>query len=151
MRVLLAQVKWDRFKAIIARVSDKLEEEYPEGLDRKQLERDRGFAIHAMGENPTLRPYLNGTHQTLEIWWVNQDSEGWILSQAELDAHNGMTDTFDLDPSDAPPPARVRPVPRLRRDMLALRRLTRAHSPLGGAGGALGGQPSSVVSSMPLE
>ena len=67
VRVLLTQVKWDRFKAIIARVSDKLEEEYPEGLDRKQLEHDRGFAIHAMGAYPTLRPYLKGTHQILEI------------------------------------------------------------------------------------
>ena len=46
-----------------------------------------------------------------------------------MDAHNGMTDTVDLDPSDAPPPARVCPIPRLRRDMSALRWLTRAHRP----------------------
>ena len=106
-----------------------MEEEHPEGLDRKQLERDRGFAIHAMGAYPTLRPYVKGTHQTLETWRGNQDPEGWRLSQAELDAHNGMTDTVDLDPSDAPPPARVCPIPRLRRDMSALRWLTRAHRP----------------------
>lgn len=45
-------------------------------LDRKELEKDRGFLVHLSMVYPTLVPYLKGFHLTLESWRPDRDAQG---------------------------------------------------------------------------
>ena len=54
-------------------------EESPEALDRKQLERTRGFLNYVCQTYKPFLPYLNGLHMTIDGFRGNRDKEGWKL------------------------------------------------------------------------
>eukprot|EP00980_Cylindrotheca_fusiformis_P027270 scaffold19651_cov73-Cylindrotheca_fusiformis.AAC.1 len=58
----VAQAKWDKAKTILDRIYNELPN--PEGLEFKQLERDRGFLIHLAATFKSMTPYLKGIHLT---------------------------------------------------------------------------------------
>ena len=52
-------------------------------LDRKLLEKDRGFLIHIARTFPMMVPYLRRLHNTLESWRLGRDNEGWKFSASD--------------------------------------------------------------------
>ena len=76
--VLTTQEKWDRFKSIIEKWLDRLNEG-DQLLDHKELQSDRGFCVHLCNNYPAMKPYLKGFHLSLETWRGNRDKEGWKL------------------------------------------------------------------------
>ena len=130
--ILISQEKWNKVKSIIAKWMEVLKE--PNALlNRKDLERDRGFLVHISMAYPTFTPYLKGLHLTLEMWRPDRDPEGWKLPKndwARLQVHfveHGMDPIQLPDYSDAPD--LVERAPRLEKDLLALETLTRDVTP----------------------
>ena len=66
--VTCLQEKWDKAKSIITKWLELMLADPEAELDRKQLERDRGFLIHCCCTFTQLVPYLKGIHHTLESW-----------------------------------------------------------------------------------
>ena len=65
-------------------------------LDRKALDKDRGFLIHIARTFPMMVPYLRRIHNTLESWRLGRDSEGWKYSASDWVEYLGeMEDDFD--------------------------------------------------------
>ena len=124
--ILTSQEKWDKGKSII-------EKWIPLAfagvkLNRKELEKDRGFLVHLSMVNPSLVPYLKGFHLTLESWRPDRDSQGWKLPVNDwlrLKEHlleKGEIDTqTPLDYSSAPESVLI--APRLVDDLKALQAL----------------------------
>ena len=77
--VTCSQEKWDKTKLIISSLLEKLEENPRVLLNRKELERQRGFLIHITRTFSQMVPYLKGIHHTLESWRFGRDKDGWKL------------------------------------------------------------------------
>ena len=96
--VTCSQQKWDKTKGIIHRILDSC----PEGgvswkLDRKTLEKDRGFLIHISRTFPMMVPYLRRIHHTLENWRIGRDDEGWKYTSNEwMQYLDGLEDDFEV-------------------------------------------------------
>lgn len=130
VRLSVSQERWDKTKAWLATIS-KAHEDWEArptevgGLDRKLLERARGFLVYVARAYTPLRPYLKGLHLTIDGWrpdredgWRDRDLKEWWLEQNE-DQSIGALD----------PPVLVKPVTRLKGDLEALRSLTVAEAP----------------------
>ena len=95
--VTCSQEKWDKTKGILARILTTCPEKGKDWkLDRKTLEKDRGFLIHISRTFPMMVPYLRRIHHTLESWRLGRDDEGWkynatdwmqYLDRLEADFH----------------------------------------------------------------
>lgn len=57
-----------------------------DGMDRKELERKRGFLIHIARTYPDLVLYLKGIYHTLDSWRGGRDEDGWKLVEQEIRA-----------------------------------------------------------------
>jgi hypothetical protein len=96
--VTCSQQKWDKTKGIIHRILDSC----PAGgvtwkLDRKTLERDRGFLIHISRTFPMMVPYLRRIHHTLESWRIGRDDEGWKYTSTDwMQYLDGLEEDFDV-------------------------------------------------------
>jgi hypothetical protein len=83
-----------------------------------------------MRADPGMIPYLIGIHMTIDRWRDTRDSTGWRLpnsflrdqSAVETEEENGPTPGVE-------PPEVVWAVPRLKNDVMALRRLMRGDKP----------------------
>ena len=75
---LVSDEKWDKTKRLLHELEVKLQES-PEALDRKQLERTRGFLNYVCQTYKPFLPYLNGLHMTIDGFRGNRDKEGWKL------------------------------------------------------------------------
>jgi hypothetical protein len=67
--------KWLKAKQIVREIL--VEVEKGEELDRKSLERSRGFLVHVQRTYPAITPYLKGLHLTIDSWRGGRDEEGW--------------------------------------------------------------------------
>ena len=131
--ILTSQEKWDRAKAIVTKWSKYLEVEVAM-LNRKELEKDRGFLVHISMVYLALVPYLKGVHLSLETWRPDRDSQGWKLPKndwARLQVH--YVDK-GIDPSELPSdvsdaPDYVKRAPRLKQDLQALSELLKDNQP----------------------
>ena len=142
--VTCSQEKWDKAKNIVSKLLESMLADPDGDLDRKQLERDRGFLIHICRTFTQLVPYMKGIHHTLESWRFGRNDDGWKYGtqemmkwlNEELDLEeeartkvavtkSSWRDVFkayrDRHQGDAP--ARVRPVGRLLSDLQALHRI----------------------------
>ena len=131
--ILTSQEKWDKAKGIIGKWKEFLLDK-ERLLDRKELERDRGFLVHLSMVYPCLTPYLKGLHLTLETWRPDRDIQGWKLPRndwARLQMHlseQGIdADGFGLSYADAP--SMIVRAPRLRKDLEDLSVLTKDAEP----------------------
>ena len=52
-------------------------------MDRKSMEKGRGFLVHLSRTYPILVPYLKGIHHTLEAWRTGRGVDGWKFSTSE--------------------------------------------------------------------
>ena len=131
--ILTSQEKWDRAKGIIAKWKDTLLDKgcY---LNRKELEKDRGFLVHLRMVYPSITPYLKGLHLTLEMWRPDRDSQGWKLPRndwARLQAHliEKGYDAEAVPSSYKDAPELVKRAPRLEKDIVALEALLKDDHP----------------------
>lgn len=101
--VTCSQEKWDKTKLIIFTLLKKLEKDPKVMLDRKELERQRGFLIHISRTFTQMIPYLKGIHHTLESWRFGRDKNGWKLGKEEimdwLNDELFLADSEDVDAS----------------------------------------------------
>ena len=112
-------------------------------IDRKTLERGRGFLIHLARTYPGMVPFLKGVHHTLEIWRGGRDVDGWKfdcedwegiikeLGDESLDWKTLSQEVQSQTGKEAP--QRVTPVARLNDDLhslLALFHLEKTHCAL---------------------
>ena len=144
---MVSQERWDKVKSRLVVLERMVE---AERVDRKELERIRGFLVHVSLTYATMVPYLKGLHHTLESWRPTRDSEGWRIPRRELaELESAMkVDLSDYNPKDAP--KSVKAVPRFRTDVEALKRLTgpakppkvRARPPRGAVAAILFGDAS---------
>ncbi len=94
--VLTSEEKWKRFKDIIIKWNDRLEQGHEE-LDHKELLSDRGFCVHLCNSYPAMKPYLKGFHLTIEMWRGNRDAEGWKLPTQRLAEDEDFDDVDNFD------------------------------------------------------
>lgn len=127
--VCCTQEKWDKAKAFITDLL--LAVQAGGGLDRKNLEKIRGFLVHVQQTYPALTPYLKGLHLTIDSWRPGRDEEGWKSqgsgSQGFWDDELQLWIELGEDLTEAP--ALVRAVPRLEGDLKALALLLAATTP----------------------
>jgi hypothetical protein len=68
----------------------------------------------------TMLPYLKGVHLTIDSWRAHRDDEGWRIKE-------DRGSPLEEEPETAP--SQVKVVPRLARDLEALKELTVAEEP----------------------
>jgi hypothetical protein len=126
--VSVSKEKWVKAKAMLKATKDEMEAD--DGwLDRKALERRRGFLLYVTRTYPSMVPYLKDFHLTIDGWRKGRDSEGWKYLSRET--REEMEEGTYEDPT-APPeaPKRVKAKPRLRRcDVPALMQLFEPEEP----------------------
>jgi hypothetical protein len=81
--VTVSQEKWEKAQSMIAATVAEVEE-YDGWMDRKTLERHRGFLLYVTRTFPATVPYLKGFHLTIDGWRKNRDSEGWKFCSREI-------------------------------------------------------------------
>ena len=149
--VTCSMEKWLKTKAIVEGISKLLREGGDEiTLDRKQLERDRGFLVHISRTFTQAIPYLKGIHHTLESWRMGRDSDGWKLNSEAMvewlqDEYNTGSELYRKEEisrknwkevlkshrasHEGTAPARVAPVERLHLDIAALCQMFKSETP----------------------
>jgi hypothetical protein len=126
--VSVSQEKWDKAKEMVdATAGEAAEAE--EWLDRKILERRRGFLLYVTRTYPSMVPYLKGFHLTLDGWRGGRDSEGWkYLSREVREAQERGEPTGHEEPPDAPKTVKAK-ARLLHTDLPALKRLLAPEEP----------------------
>ena len=140
--VTCSQDKWNKAKEIVLRRYTEVVKEGSDMLDFKTLERDVGFLVHLSRTFPSIFPYLRGIYNTLNGWRKGRDHDGWKLTRREWDLFLAMEEGMEDEDEQATQtsskgcsagpsspskssraPGKVKPVPRLSRDLTALQRL----------------------------
>jgi hypothetical protein len=78
--VLASQDKWDKMKDICPFWLSQLRDGVM-ALEFKRLQSDRGFMVYATQVYPSMKPYLKGSHLSLETRCGGQDAKGWRLRE----------------------------------------------------------------------
>ena len=121
----VSEERWNKTKGHIQRLEEWAASD--EEIDRKELEKIRGFLVYVSLTFQSMVPYLKGIHLTLESWRPDQNEEGWRLSPKERDAL--FTDETLKAVSQGPAPAQVKKARRFNDDVQALLHLTAGDSP----------------------
>ena len=132
--LLISDKKWDKTQKLVVELRDMLAEPI---LDRKNLERIRGFLIYVSRTYRWMVPYLKGLHLTIDSWREDRDEEGYRKDRPRQPRRQGNWHwnwadekwyERDMDP---PPqggkeevPEHVAAVPRLKDDVESLCALT---------------------------
>ncbi len=84
----------------------------------KTLESYMGYLVYISGTYPVLIPYLKGIHLTLDSWWPNRETDGWKLSETEIQV---LLAEKHLQPHRTPSqaPSHITSVPQLLADIHA--------------------------------
>jgi hypothetical protein len=127
--VLASEDKWMKAKGMLDEMMTSLEASKGE-LCRKRLEQIRGFLIYVTRTYPGMIPYLIGIHMTIDGWRNTRDATGWRLPASFLRDRRATELEEEVGPSlDEEPSEVVWAVPRLKKDIHALRRLMRGDKP----------------------
>ncbi|KAL7557429.1 hypothetical protein ACA910_015264 [Epithemia clementina (nom. ined.)] len=104
-------------------------------IDRKALQRTRGFLVYVTLTYSSMTPYFKGLHLTLESWRPDRDEDGWKLSTRAVADHLHETggdwqgsDNKTSSESNSPP-SLVAPVSRFAEYVVALSELTSSELP----------------------
>jgi hypothetical protein len=100
--VTVSKEKWHKAKEMVAKTVDEVERN--EGwLDRKDLERRRGFLLYVTRTFPATVPYLKGFHLTIDGWRKNRNEDGWrYLSREIRELMERGEDVGENEPPEAP-------------------------------------------------
>ena len=74
--VTCSREKWNKAKGYISDLRDQLNSGVT-SVNRKDLERKRGFLVHISRTFSFITPFLKGIHHTLESYRPGRDAEGW--------------------------------------------------------------------------
>jgi hypothetical protein len=75
LRVLVARKKWCKANRLLIKLDVLLKES--EMVDKKVLERTRGFLVYVASTYKPMTPFLLGFHLTIDSWRPGRDEEGW--------------------------------------------------------------------------
>ena len=141
--LLVSQNKWEKAKSLVEELRDMMGETGEEMMDHKRLQQIRGFLIYVSRTYDWMPPYLKGLHNTIDGWRPGRDGDGFkapygvrkkrpfIIWEWEEEVWLEITEEeyAELGGEGVAPPAKVRPVPRLRRDVEALMKLMDTPTP----------------------
>ena len=118
----VSQERWNKTRGHIATLKKWADSD--DKINRKELERVRGFLVYVSLTFETMVPYLKGIHHTLESWRDDRDDDGWRLPEKDRRKrkHGEMS-------SSSVPPKEVKQSPRFRSDVAALMELTKDDTP----------------------
>ena len=118
----VSQERWNKTRGHVATLRKWAKGD--DKINRKELERVRGFLVYVSLTFETMVPYLKGIHHTLESWREDRDSEGWRLPEKDRRKrkHGELA-------NQEGPPKEVRQAPRFKDDVIALSELTKDESP----------------------
>ena len=119
----VAQDRWNKTKAHVKKLSEWAKS--PDRINRKELERIRGFLVYVSLTCDIMVPYLKGIHLTLESWRQDRDEEGWRLP--EKDRRKRVREWREK--ASEIPPEYLAKVPRYDVDVAALSELTKDETP----------------------
>ena len=124
--VSVTQERWDKTKGIVEWIYEEMLSS--DTIEFKTLQRSRGFLVYVGRTYPVIVPYLKGIHLTLDSWRAWRKEDGWKLSQSEI---NQVLVGMDPDQfqEEQKAPLRVKWVPRLKKDIDALRLFTGSENP----------------------
>jgi hypothetical protein len=138
--LLVSLKRWEKTKYILDELATELEERG--SLDHQNLLSRRGFLIYVARTYISMKPYLKGLHQTIDSWRGNQDEDGWKLSKKAMKARDEQEMHWgrrafeeDMDSEqrvvdNTIPPSQVKPAPRLKADLAALKALCSGEEPV---------------------
>jgi len=94
-RRFLDQSRWDKAKGWITWFRQHLTD--PDGYERKDFLKGRGFLVYASMTYEFMTPFLKGLHLSVEIWRGGRDYEGWRLDkQSQSNVGNVAGDDPDI-------------------------------------------------------
>lgn len=95
-------------------------------IEYKKLEKCRGFLIYVSRTYKSFVPYLRGIHKTIDGWRSFRNDDGWKFTSKEIEAylleHGEWVGAYE-------PGEKVKIKPRLRDDVVALKRFTNCEAP----------------------
>ena len=118
----VSQERWNKTRGHIATLRKWAESD--QKINRKELERVRGFLVYVSLTFDTMVPYLKGIHHTLESWRDDRDEEGWRLPEKDRRKRKHS----ESQESNVPPKEVVQS-PRFKSDVAALSNLTKDETP----------------------
>ena len=121
----VSQERWDKTRKHISTLREWAKSE--KEIDRKELERIRGFLVYVSLTYQSLVPYLKGVHLTLESWRPDRDEDGWKMRTKERDELLNNEDVREI--IQGPPPKTVRKARRFEDNVKAMVELTAAEQP----------------------
>lgn len=160
--VYVSQEKWNKAKLFVTKLLEALQEAEDfllVDINRKFLEKGRGFMVYFCRTYSSFAPFLKGIHLTLESWRKDRDEDGWKSKNAAaedtsedeedkldyaVDFDEDLADLYLSDSDDEgdelttlPVKAdmspdqieSVKPVPRLLSDVSALHSLLQENIP----------------------
>jgi hypothetical protein len=138
--LLISDTKWEKTQATVQDLVDRTAAN--SGVDRKALERIRGFLIYVSRTYRWMVPYLKGIHLTIDSWREDRDAEGYRKKKPKALGKEGnwiwnweQDKWYDADlepPEEArqlEAPELIKGVPRLIDDAQALLLLTSGDIP----------------------
>jgi hypothetical protein len=130
----VTQEKWDKAKMEIGELDESMGAKLEDNstVNYKQLETIRGFMCHIGQTFTIVMPFLKGFHLTLSSHLPGRNLEGWklgdrtwrVYQQDRVDRGELLQEEVDAEHAgadpDREPPQRIKPVPRLYLDLVAL-------------------------------
>jgi hypothetical protein len=141
---LVSGKQWAEAKELIGELLALLDARTDGQLPHHRLLQIRGFLVYVSRAYPWMPPYLKGLHLTIDSWRPGRGKDGYKLKASELRDRPfifwrweteewidlGQEDYEKVSGEKAQAPELVRPVDRLRSDLLALSDLTQAEEPV---------------------
>eukprot|EP00956_Cyclotella_meneghiniana_P007532 scaffold10178_cov23-Cyclotella_meneghiniana.AAC.4 len=137
---LVSQKKWNKMKAMVEELHQLLQAREDKLVPHKRLEQIRGFAIYVSRTYDWTPPYLKGLHLTIDSWRAGRKKDGWKAKRPKsrfviwewegeqwIDVRPDEYAEVTADDTEAP--EMVTPVPRLYRDVEAMRKLFESETP----------------------
>ena len=124
---LISNEKWEKTKLWIKWLSATVFK--GDKADFVLLQKCRGYLIYVSRTYRPMIPYLRGLHKSIDSWRPFQDCDGWKLSESELRAEIEQGRTWKYTNDDRESIAVVNLVPRMKKDVMALKTLTKATFP----------------------
>jgi hypothetical protein len=116
--VKCTQEKWDKARELMRDILEQINSQSQ--LNRKHLEKSRGFMVHVQQTYLAITPYLKGLHLTIDSWRLGREKEGWKVSGSPGFGDDNSDCWVSPCCDDGEAPDFVIPVPHLKGDIINL-------------------------------